>query len=74
MLNEDTLQLGTASSPPTAPQPPKHTDHNRRNVWLALAAVVIVLALVFSVFALFIAQPGNRVALRQRRRRLLERR
>ena len=59
IFNEDTLQLGRASPPPTAPQPPKHTDHNRRNFWLALAAVVIVLALIFSVFAVFIAQPGK---------------
>jgi hypothetical protein len=59
MFNEDTLQLGTASPPPTAPQPPKHADHNRRNFWLAIAVVVIVLALIFSVFAIFIAQPGK---------------
>jgi hypothetical protein len=59
MFNEDTLQLGRASPPPIAPQPPKHTDHNRRNFWLAIAAVVIVLALIFSVFAIFIAQPGK---------------
>jgi hypothetical protein len=59
IFNEDTLQLGRASPPPTAPQPPKHTDHNRRNFWLAIAAVVIVLALIFSVFAIFIAQPGK---------------
>ena len=59
IFNEDTLQMGSASPPPTAPQPPKHTDHNRRNFWLAIAAVVIVLALIFSVFALFMAQPGK---------------
>jgi len=59
IFNEDTIPLGTTSPPPTAPQPPKHTDHNRRNFWLAIAAVVIVLALVFSVFAIFIAQPGK---------------
>ena len=59
MFNEDTIQLGRASPPPTAPHPPKHTDHNRRNFWLAIAAVVIVLALVFSVFAIFLAQPGK---------------
>src|SRR5690242_17436874 len=59
IYNEDTIKLGRASPPPNVPQPPKHTDHNRRNFWLALAAVVIVLALVFSVFAIFIAQPGK---------------
>jgi hypothetical protein len=51
--------LGRASPPPNAPQPPKQTDHNRRNFWLAVAAVVIVLALIFSVFAIFMAQPGK---------------
>jgi hypothetical protein len=59
IFNEDTLQMGTASPPPNAPQPPKHPDHNRRNFWLAIAAVVIVLALVFSVFAMFMTQPGK---------------
>jgi hypothetical protein len=59
IFNEDTLQLGRVSPPPTAPQPPKHTDNNGRNFWLAIAAVVIVLALIFSVFAIFIAQPGK---------------
>jgi Immunoglobulin-like domain of bacterial spore germination len=59
IFNEDTIQLGRASPPPNVPQPPKHTDHNRRNFWLAIATVVIVLALIFSVFAVFIAQPGK---------------
>lgn len=59
LFHEDTITLGTASPPPTAPRPPKHPDHNRRNFWLAIAAVVIVLALVFSVFALFLMQPGK---------------
>ena len=59
IFNEDTIQLEKASPPQNAPQPPKHTDRNRRNFWLAIAAVVIVLALIFSVFAIFIAQPGK---------------
>src|SRR5947209_1968758 len=59
IFNEDTLHLEKASPPPNAPQPPKHTAHDRRNIWLAIAAVVIVLALIFSVFAIFIAQPGK---------------
>ena len=58
-FNEDTIKLGRASPPPHAPEPPKQSDHDRRNFWLAIVAVVIVLALIFSVFAIFIAQPGK---------------
>ncbi|MGZ6385858.1 MAG: hypothetical protein ACXWOL_10530, partial [Ktedonobacteraceae bacterium] len=59
IFNEDTIQLEKASPPPNAPQPPKHTAHNRRNFWLAITAVVIVMALIFSVLAVFIVQPGK---------------
>ena len=41
------------------PQPPKQPTRNRRGLWFAIAAVVIVLALIFSVFAVFVAQPGK---------------
>ena len=59
IFNEDTIQLEKASPPPNAPQPPKHTAHNRRNFWLAITAVVIVMALIFSIVAVFIVQPGK---------------
>lgn len=59
IYTEDTLEL--EKKPPTlnASQPPKPPSHNRRKAWSIIAAVVIVLALVFSVLAFFIAQPGK---------------
>jgi hypothetical protein len=59
IYSEDTLQLEKMSPTENVPHPPRPPSHNRRKVWFAIAAVVIVLALVFSVLAVFIAQPGK---------------
>jgi hypothetical protein len=59
MYTEDTIKLEKMSPVENVPQPPQPPSHNRRKVWFAIAAVVIVLALVFSVLAVFIAQPGK---------------
>jgi hypothetical protein len=59
IYTEDTLQLEKASPQVNVPQPPKKPTRDRRKLWFAIAAVVIVLALVFSVLAVFIAQPGK---------------
>ena len=59
IYTEDTLKLEKATPPVNVPQPPQPPSHDRRRVWFAIAAVVIVLALVFSVLAVFIAQPGK---------------
>ena len=47
--------------PPTenVPQPPQPPSHNKRNLWLAIVAVVISLALLFSVLTVFLLQPGK---------------
>ncbi len=59
IYNEDTIHLEQAPPPVNVPQPPQRPSHNRRDFWFTIAAVVIVLALIFSVFAVFIAQPGK---------------
>ena len=59
IYSEDTFKLEKMSPAENVPQPPQPPSHNRRNVWFAIAAVVIVLALVFSVLAVFIVQPGK---------------
>ena len=59
IYNEDTLKLEKMSPTENVPQPPQRPSRNRRGFWFAIAAVVIILALVFSVFAVFIAQPGK---------------
>ena len=59
IYNEDTIHLEQAPPPVNVPQPPQKPSHNRRNFWLAIAAVVIVMALIFSVLAVFIVQPGK---------------
>jgi hypothetical protein len=56
---ENTLQQEKLSPAGNVPQPPKRPSRNRRGFWFAIAAVVIVLALVFSVLAVFLAQPGK---------------
>ncbi len=59
IYSEDTIQMDKISPAENVPQPPKQPSHNRRGLWFAIVAVVIVLALVFSVLAVFIAQPGK---------------
>ena len=59
IYNEDTIHLEQAPPPVNVPQPPQRPSHNRRNFWFIIAAVVIMLGLIFSVFAVFIAQPGK---------------
>jgi hypothetical protein len=59
IYNEDTIHLEQAPPPVNVPQPPKRPSHNRRNFWFAIAAVVIILGLIFSVFAVFAVQPGK---------------
>ena len=59
IYNEDTIHLEQAPPLVNVPHPPQRPSHNRRNFWFTIAAVVIVLALMFSVFAVFIAQPGK---------------
>jgi len=59
IYNEDTIHLEQAPPPVNVPQPPQRPTHNRRNFWFAIAAVVIILGLIFSVFAVFVVQPGK---------------
>ena len=59
IYNEDTIHLEQAPPPVNVPQTPQRPSHNRRNFWFAIAAVVIILGLIFSVFAVFVAQPGK---------------
>src|SRR5712691_1369834 len=59
IYTEDTLKLGKMPPSANVPQPPQRPPRNRRKVWFAIAAVVIVLGLIFCVFAVFIAQPGK---------------
>jgi hypothetical protein len=59
IYTEDTLKLEKMSPTGNVAQPPQRPPRNRRNFWFAIGAVVIVLALVFSVAAVFIAQPGK---------------
>jgi hypothetical protein len=59
IYDENTIQQERVSPPVNIPQPPKQPSRNRRGLWFAIAAVVIVLALVFSVFAVIVAQPGK---------------
>jgi len=62
IYDEDTIQQGQVYPPVNVPKPPQRPSHNRRNFWFAIAAVVIILGLIFSVFALFVAQPGKQPA------------
>ncbi len=59
IYTEDTLKLEKMSPAENVPQPPQRPPRNRRNFWLRHCRVVITLALIFSVFAVFIAQPGK---------------
>ena len=59
IYNEDTIHLEQAPPPVNVPQPPQKPPHSKRNFWFTIAAVVIILGLIFSVFAVFISQPGK---------------
>jgi hypothetical protein len=59
ICSEDTLKLEKMSSLVNVPQPPQRPTRNRRNLWFRIGAVGIVLALIFSVFAVLAAQPGK---------------
>jgi hypothetical protein len=62
IYTDDTVQQGKASPPEGIPQPPRRPPGARRNFWFAVAAVIIALALVFSLGALLIAQLGQHPA------------
>jgi hypothetical protein len=57
---EDALKLEKQSPTENVPQPPQPPSHKKRNLWFAIGAVVIVLALLFSVLAVFMLQPGKK--------------
>ena len=59
IYDENTIQQERVSPPMNVPQPPRRPTRSRREFWFIIAAVVIVLALIFSVFVVFIAQPGK---------------
>ena len=59
IYNEDTIHLEQAPPPVNVPQPPQKPPHSKRNFRFTIAAVVIILGLIFSVFAVFISQPGK---------------
>ena len=54
----DTVQQGKASPPESFP-PPRRPSRSNMSVWFAVAAVVVVVALIFSVFAFVMAQRGQ---------------
>jgi hypothetical protein len=55
---QNTLQ-GAKMPPAENFLPPKRPSRSRREFWFAIAAVIIALALIFSVFALVISQQGQ---------------
>ena len=56
---ENTVQQEKVSPAGNFPQPPQRPSRIRRGYWFAVAAVIVALALIFSVFALVISQQGQ---------------
>src|SRR5579859_1412054 len=55
----DTVQQAKASPPESFPPPPRRPSRSTRSYWFAIAAVIVVVALIFSVFALVLSQQGQ---------------
>jgi len=56
---EETLQRARMSPPGTIPQPPWRPPRSKRSYWFAVAAVIVGVALIFSVFAIVASQQGQ---------------
>lgn len=58
---EETLQREKMSPPGNVPQPPWRPprSNSKRSYWFAVAAVIVVVALIFGVFALVVSQQGQ---------------
>ena len=59
LYTADTVQQVKVSPPEGFPQPPQRPSHSRRKLWVAIAAVIVVMALIFSVFALVLSLQGQ---------------
>ncbi len=55
----NTVQQEKVSPVENLPQPPNRPPRSRRSYWYAVAAVLVVVALIFSVFALVVSQQGQ---------------
>jgi len=62
LYTADTVQQAKASPPENFPQPPQRPFRSTRSYWFAIAAVIVVVALIFSVFALVLSQQGQHPA------------
>lgn len=58
----ETVQQGKASPPESFPTPPRRPSRSRRSYWYAIAAVIVILALASSVFALVVSLQGQHPA------------
>jgi len=62
LYTADTVQQAKASPPESFPTPPRPSSRSKRSYWFAVAAVIVVVALVFSVLALILSQKGQHPA------------
>jgi hypothetical protein len=59
LYTADTVQHVKASPPESFPPPPRRTSSSKKSYWFAVVAVGVAVALIFSVFALVVAQQGE---------------
>src|SRR5579884_2164368 len=59
IFTEDTMQHIQAPPPESFPKPPQRPPRSPRTYWFAAAAVIVVVALIFSVFALVFSLQGQ---------------
>ena len=55
----DTVQQAKVSPPESFPPPPRRPSRSTRSYWFAVAAVIVAVGLIFSVFALVLSQQGQ---------------
>ncbi len=58
----DTVWQTKASPPESFPPPPRRPTRSARSYWFAVAVVIVVIALIFSVLALVLSQQGQHPA------------
>src|SRR5438045_556360 len=57
-----TVWQAKASPPESFPPPPRRPTRSARSSWFAVAVVIVVIALIFSVLALVLSQQGQHPA------------
>jgi hypothetical protein len=60
LYTANTVQQEKVSPVENLPQPPNRPPRSRRSYWYAVAAVLVVVALIFSVFAIVVSRQGLR--------------